>query len=238
MPDRVPGHVLQFGERPGAGVAAADEDEGQRGLAERRVPGGGGQVELGEDVVPQRDRLLHAAEADAVLGQSGHRQDPGDRARRQDQDVVGDFEVARRPSGDGRGHRDGGRAGGRPERAQPPVHHPGAGQYPAQRHDDVPGVDRPGGGLGQQRLVGHVRLGVDDREFGLLGAQPLLQPEGGVEADMAASDDQDTGGWGHRCHRSIPHPRRLLVHTLCEIRRDGCGEWDCPSGPGMWTLIH
>ena len=67
----VAGHVLQFGERLDARVAAADEDEGERGVADLGVAGGGGDVELLEDVVAQADGLLDGLEADADSARPG-----------------------------------------------------------------------------------------------------------------------------------------------------------------------
>ena len=84
----VAGHVLQLGERLDAGVAAADEDEGEGRVADRGVAGGGGDVHLLEDVVAQADGLLDGLEADAVLGEAGDGEGAGDRAGRDDEFVV------------------------------------------------------------------------------------------------------------------------------------------------------
>ena len=75
-------HVLDLGQRLDAGVAAADEDEGQQLRCARRVVGDGRRdVQLVEHLVAQRDRLLDLLEPDAQLGQAGDRQGARDRAR-------------------------------------------------------------------------------------------------------------------------------------------------------------
>ncbi len=76
----VAGHVLQLAEGLDARVAAADEDEGEGGVADRGVAGGGGDVHLLDDVVAQADGLLDGLEPDAVLGEAGDGQRAGDRA--------------------------------------------------------------------------------------------------------------------------------------------------------------
>ena len=80
-------------------------------------------------------------------------------------------------------------------------------QLAAQRHDDVPRLDGAGRRLGQERLVGHVRLRVDDDDLGPPARQLLLQPQRGVEADVAAADDED-----HRTVRT-PGARSGLSHA-------------------------
>ena len=68
----------------------------------------------------------------------------------------------------------------------------------AQRDHRVTRLDRAGGDLGEERLVGHVGQRVDDRDLGLTLAQVLLELPGGVEACVAATDDEDLGhGVGH-----------------------------------------
>jgi hypothetical protein len=49
-----------------------------------------------------------------------------------------------------------------------------ATQHPPEGHHDVAGLDGACRGLGQERLVGHVGLRVNDRDRGLAGAQLLL----------------------------------------------------------------
>ena len=62
---RVGGEVLQLGQRLEAGVAAADEDEGEQFFAPRRVFGRVGFLERLDDVVAQVDRVGEALEATA-----------------------------------------------------------------------------------------------------------------------------------------------------------------------------
>lgn len=70
----VAGHVLEFAERLHTRVTASHEDEGQGGVADRGVAGGGGDVHLLDDVVAQPDGLLDGLEADGVVGESGDRE--------------------------------------------------------------------------------------------------------------------------------------------------------------------
>ena len=86
---RVGGEVLQLGQRLEAGVAAADEDVGEQLVAAGRVLGRVGRLQRLDHVVAQPDRVGEALEADRVLGQARHRQDPRDRAEREQQLVVG-----------------------------------------------------------------------------------------------------------------------------------------------------
>ena len=214
--DRVPRHVLQLGERLDARVAAAHEGEGQRAGAHRRVVGGAGGVQPGEDVVAQVDRLADGLEADAVLGEAGDRQRPGDRAGGHHQDVVGRARTA----------------SPRPARCAPacsacvsPVTAPVITrqrlQRRAQRHHHVPRLHRAGRRLGQEGLVGHVRLRVDDHDLRPPPGQLLLQSQRGVEADVPAAHDQD-----HRTlrHGGKPRPRgRELAPAPRELRAPAPG---------------
>ena len=89
----------------------------------------------------------------------------------------------------------------RPARVLDPGHlagdHLRAAQVLAQRDRGVPGLDRPGHHLGQERLVRHVRARVDDGDLRLVRAQRLLQVPRGVEARVATADDHDPL---HLCH--------------------------------------
>ena len=182
---RVAGHVLHLGQRLDAGVAAADEDEGQRPAADLRVGRGGRHVEPVQHVVAQVDGLTDGLEADAVLAQAGDRQRPGDRAGGDDDVVVRDL-----PGRAADRLHDRGLAG-----VVDPGHRAGddlaLAQLPPQRHHGVPGRDVAGRRLGQERLVGHVRLRVDDDDLGLTGAELLGQAQGGVEADVPGTHHKD-----------------------------------------------
>jgi hypothetical protein len=84
------GHVLQFGQRLHPGVAAAGEHERQ-GRAADVVRGGGGRgVEPTEHVVAQVDGLADGLEADPGLRQARDGKNPGDRPRREHQQVIAD----------------------------------------------------------------------------------------------------------------------------------------------------
>jgi hypothetical protein len=136
-------------------------------------------------VVAQPDGLLDALHADALLGEAGDGEGAGDGAEGHDQvverDLVGGADQ-RRDAGDPAVLVDGG---------DPAGEDLGPGKHAPQRHHDVPGGDAAGGGLRQERLVGHVRAGVDDGDGGLAVAQLLEDAAGGVEADVPATDDED-----------------------------------------------
>ena len=94
---RVGGEVLELGERLEAGVTAADEDVGEQLVAAGRILARVGRLERLDHVVAQPDRVGQALEADRVLGESWHWQHPRDRAKREQELVVGkllDFAVA------------------------------------------------------------------------------------------------------------------------------------------------
>lgn len=69
------------------------------------------------------------------------------------------------------------------------------GQDAPQRRHHVARRQVARGGLGKERLVGHVGLGVDDGDADFSAAQLAvefaLQPQRRVEADVPAADDQN-----------------------------------------------
>jgi hypothetical protein len=166
------GHVLELGECLDAGEPTADEDEGERLAADLLILGGLGDVQLCEHVVAQVDG-----------------QGPGHRARSHHQVVIGD------PLG-----RTGDGLHNRPavlvvQLGHPSVEHRGLGEYPAQRRHDMAGGEVSSSGLGEERLVGHVRLRIDNSDLHLaapqLATQLLLQPQSGVHAHVAATHNED-----------------------------------------------
>ena len=82
VPHRVASQVLELAQRLHPGVSGADEHERERRAPPLRVLGLGRDVQPGEHVVAEVDRLLHRLEPDPVLRQAGDRQDPRPRARR------------------------------------------------------------------------------------------------------------------------------------------------------------
>ena len=96
------------------------------------------------------------------------------------------------------------------DRRDPARVHVALAQHPSQRHDHVAGLDRSRRRLGEERLVGHVRLRVDHRDLGLAAAQLLLQPQRRVHADVPAADDDDPGCAGHA---SMLPPRDTAYRT-------------------------
>ena len=68
--ERLAHEVVRLGQRLDAGVAGADEGEGQPPLGVLEV--GVGQLELVQDVVAQGDRVGQVLELQRVLAQSGH----------------------------------------------------------------------------------------------------------------------------------------------------------------------
>lgn len=224
VPQRVAGHVLQLRQRLDAREAAADDDEAQQPLAQLRVVRAGGLVEPRQHVVAQVDGLADGLHADADLGQARDGQRARDGAERRDEHVVLvllDVTV-------GELDRDGlalvldagGAAGD----------HVAALEDLAQGHHDVAGLDGTGRRLGEERLVGHVRLGVDHRDGRLAGTQLLLQSQRGVHADVPTADNHDPcglrlhsshthmvapGGAFRRIERArCDHSRRVIADTL------------------------
>jgi len=154
VPAGVPGHVLQFREGLDAGEPAAHERERQQTLAQLGIQRAGREVEPGQHVVAQVDRLADGLERDAALGQPRYRQQPGHRAQRHDEHVVADLLQAAC-------HVHGDHPPGVLDLLYPAADDVAAPQRRAQRHHHAARLDGTGGRLRQERLVGHVRLRVD-----------------------------------------------------------------------------
>ena len=82
-----------------------------------------------------------------------------------------------------------------------------ATQLATQRYHGVPRLDAAGRDLGQERLVRHVRMRVDDRDLRLALAELAGQAQGHVEPDMAGADDEDPMGT-HVPHHGGSYRRR------------------------------
>lgn len=84
-----------------------------------------------------------------------------------------------------------------------PLDYPGT----AQRDHDCAGFEASRGRFGEQRLVGQVRARAGERHDRLAQAQQPFQAQRGVQAAVAAADDQDP--------RSVAHHflQGLLVKT-------------------------
>jgi hypothetical protein len=169
----------------------ADHHEREQPLPQRRVDRGVGRVQPRQHVVAQEDGLADGLERDALLGEPGDRERARDRAGRDDEHV----EAERRDVAVGQLDRD--LPGGVADRRDPPGEHLALAQHPPQGHHDVARLDGARRRLGEERLVGHVRLRVDDGDLGLATAQLLLQPQRRVHADVPAADDDDPGCPGH-----------------------------------------
>src|SRR2546421_5163597 len=217
---RVAGHVLQFGERLDAGVPAADEHERQGRRPGGLVGGGGRDVEPFQYLVAQVDGLADGLETDRLLAQPGDRQGTGDAAGGDDDLVV------RHLAGRADDRLDVRDPAGVFDPGDVPGQDVAAGQLPAQRHDRVPGRDVAGGDFGQERLVRHVRLRIDDDHFRLAPPELAGQAQGRVQPDVPGADDQNP----LRVHGSI------IDHASGERAFAG-GEGDPangarPAGPG------
>ena len=165
-------------------------------------------------MVAERERVGHRAERHRALLQARHRQVPRRGARGHHQHVVRQLA---HPAVGQRDHRAPLRVVDRRHRAGDDV---AASQRPAQRDREVAGLDGAGGRLGQERLVGHVRLGVDDGDpcdpagpgraevAAATGAtrQPGLQRTRRDESRVSAADHEDPGSFGV-ARRSPDHPR-------------------------------
>ena len=198
MAGGAPRHVLELAEHLEAGEPAADDREGEQAAALGEVGRRGGGVEAGQDVLAQGERVGHRAERQRAVVEPGDRQAARGRAGRDHEDVVGEL------AGAAVGQADHHAAAGVVDRGDRPGDHVAAAQDPAQRHGEVARLDRAGRRLGQERLVGHVRLRVDHRDAGdararVAGAevapaaraagQPRLQRPRRDETRVAAPDD-------------------------------------------------
>jgi hypothetical protein len=118
-------------------------------------------------VTAQVDGFADGLEPDGLLAQAGDRQRSRDASGRDDDVVV--LDLARRA--DDRGHDC------RPAAVLDPDHlageHLTALELAPQRDDCVPRRDAAGRRLRQERLVRHVRLGIDDDHLGLTGVELL-----------------------------------------------------------------
>ena len=153
----IAGHVLELAKDLDAGVPPADDDEGEHPAAQCLVTRGLRDVQALDDLVAQRDGLLDGLEPGAALGQARDRERPRDRAGGDDDVLV--REVVRRPLQwlDLRALALVVDRGDVPADDLGPLE-----QTPAQGDDDVARLDGSCRGLGQERLVGHVRVRVDD----------------------------------------------------------------------------
>ena len=112
---------------------------------------------------------------------------PGHRPSRDDNDVVTQVEVltGRRPDCDSlvlmvdRGHHA--------------SNDPAALEMSPQRDRGMPGLHRTRSHFRQERLIGHIRAGVDDRDLRLAHTQDLLQPPGRVKARVATTNHHNSG---------------------------------------------
>ncbi|MBB5870371.1 hypothetical protein F4553_003750 [Allocatelliglobosispora scoriae] len=64
-------------------------------------------------------------------------------------------------------------------------------QLASNRHHSVTGGDVAGCRLGQEGLVRHVWLGIDDDHFGLTSAELARHAQSCIEPDMSGTNDQD-----------------------------------------------
>ncbi|GAA3228540.1 hypothetical protein GCM10020256_40860 [Streptomyces thermocoprophilus] len=125
-------------------------------------------------------------------------------------------------------------------------------QDAAQGYDDVARGDVACRGLGEERLVRHVRLGRDDRDLGralpqLLSEVPL-EAQGRVHPDVATADNENARTF---LHHPMTHPALLFVHSpgnLCDrapgmrrvgrnagVRRRRAGQRGCA---GVWGGVQ
>ncbi len=176
--------VLQLAERLDAREPRPDEHERQRPTAYLWIGHLVRGVELGQDAVPEPDRLREGPEPDALLGEPRHREGPRPGPGAQDQHVVRLLALV---------------TAGQPDRRQPGgvVDPPdlsqdeaGPLQRAAERHDDRAGIDQPARDLREEGLIGHEVLRADQDQL-MLGSEPTLEVTSGVEPDVATADDQD-----------------------------------------------
>lgn len=190
------------------------------------VAGGGGDVHLFDDVVAQADGLFDGLEPDGEVGEARNGQRAGDRTGRQDQFVVRQLLGTRALLAGGEGGQGGG-ALGVVDGGDLADDDPAVRQDAAQRYDDVPRGDGARGGLWQERLVRHVRVGCDHRDLGFAPAQFLfqlpLEPQGRVHPDVATADNENARTF---LHHPMTHPAPEFVHSpdnLCDRGPGGAG---------------
>ena len=179
-------HVLEFGEELDACESATDEDEGQCLAALFVVFHQRGIGQAREEVVTQGDGLFDALERDRVLLQTRDRQRTCDRAGGEDDVIVVEFESFIVLG------FDGGELLGVVDRGDLRGDDLGTRQVAAQRHHSVTGLDRTGCHLGEERQIGHVRVGVDHGDGGFAPPEVLQQVLSGEQADGAATDNEDS----------------------------------------------
>ena len=180
--------VLQLGDALQPRVARTDEHEGEVLLAAAAVTERLGDLQLEQSPVTERDGVGNRLEAEAVLGEPGHREHPGDRAHRDDQLVVAQdlgSPVGRRVA-QLRERRVG--TGYRPE---PDV---GALQLLAQRDHHVARLERAGRGPRQQWRVEQEVLRAHERDLRRMPGQDALEAAGGVEAAEPSAGYDDVPG--------------------------------------------
>ena len=79
----------------------------------------------------------------------------------------------------------------------------GALEFAAVRRDHVARLDRSGGSLRKEGLIGHVRARIDHNDGCLAAPQLLAQPNRGVQADVSPTQDEDA-----RCLSAARGPLR------------------------------
>jgi hypothetical protein len=139
--------------------------------------GGGGDLEPGEDVIPQMDRVAQGFESECVVGQPRDRQRPGDGSERDDEVVVTDPEDTLLGLDLNASPVAVVRDGAAENEVRVWAHDP-------ERHDDMTRLERARGRLGQHRREEHEVLRADDR----CAAAP--EPARDVGAGKPTADDQ------------------------------------------------
>mgnify|MGYP001508291698 FL=1 len=179
----------ELGEALDPGEPAADERHGEQALALRTPRQARGTVERREQAVSDGDGLLDVLEADRVLCDARDGEDSRHRACGDDHGAV--RQPVRR-TGPGL-HDD--RAVRVVDARDRAVDEARPAQVASVRDRCVACLDRARDHLGQERLIGHVRAGVDQDELDLaapqLAPQVLLELPGHGEPGVAPADDDD-----------------------------------------------
>ncbi len=177
MAQSVVHEVGELRERLDAGVARADEHEREVPLLHGRVGREVGKLELLQHVVSEVDGVGDVFEAEGVLAEARHRERAADRAERDDEPLVLHLDRPER-------RLDGHRPCGLVECYRTAVDELGARTHHPQRHDDVPRLERPGGGFRKDRRVEHEVLRADDR------GPAFAEQARDVGAGKAAAEDE------------------------------------------------
>jgi hypothetical protein len=179
--------AAKLAEHLDAGESTTDDDDGQQTVALRTGGHRGCALEVVNETVADRGRLLDRLKTDRLVGDTRNRECARDRSGRHNDGVIAlhpRLAIGGRDRGSLRLVVDLRDLGGQ---------NPSAGKVTTDGHDRVPRLDGTGRDLGQKGLVRPVRERVNNRDLGLTATQPFFELPGSVKTGVAAADDQNLG---------------------------------------------